>query len=131
MINGVSGDKDSVFIIYCKALFRGLILSIILLIITAVIFYFTKVDNSYIDTAGWIINILGICFSSIYGAGKIGNKGFIHGALIGILYIAVIFLISLITGGINVSGLSILIKFVMALIVGALSGMIGIVISGN
>ena len=131
MINGVNEDKENIFIIYCKALFRGMILSVILLIITALIFYFTKIDNAYMDTGGWVISILGISFSSIYGASKIGRKGFMHGALIGICYIAIIFLISLITQKTKTDGLTVLIKFIMSLIVGALSGMIGIVINGN
>jgi putative membrane protein (TIGR04086 family) len=123
------GDSnEKLYTIYIKSVLRGVILSVVLLLVAALIFYFTDLNESFMDTAVWIITIMSICFASIYGANRIGYRGFLHGALIGVFYIAVLAIIAVLAerGQVNVS--SYLIMLIMAIVVGMLSGMIGIIL---
>lgn len=121
-------DKEKLYVIYLKAVMRGIALSIVLLLITSLVFFFSNLDQNYMKTIVWIITIISICYASIYGSYKIGSKGFLHGALIGGIYIILIAIIALLAerGGLNFK--SYIIMFIMSLIIGSLAGMIGITI---
>ena len=76
----------------------------------------------------YIISIIGICYSSIYGSYKIGKRGYLHGAFIGFIYIFVLSIIALLAEKGEAKGSSMLIMYVMSIIIGMLSGMIGTVL---
>lgn len=122
---------ERVHVVYLKALMRGIILSIILLLVGAFIFYFGNLPEEYMKTFIWIMTVMSICYSSIYGTLKIGKKGYFHGALIGLIYIIILALVAFLAekGQLNIR--SYLTLVIMSIIVGALSGMIGIVLSSR
>lgn len=122
---------DKVHVVYFKALMRGIILSIILLLIGCAIFYFGNLPEEYMKTFIWIMTVMSICYSSIYGTFKIGKRGYLHGALIGLIYIIILALVAFLAEKGQLNTRSYLILSVMALVVGALSGMIGIVLSSK
>lgn len=126
-------DKDSgekLYITYIKAVSRGIILSIVLILVIAAIFYFTSLSQEFLNTAIWIVTIISICYSSIYGAYKIGLKGYLHGGVIGAIYMILVTIIATLAekGQLNLKAY--FVSFIMSIVIGALSGMIGIVI-GN
>jgi putative membrane protein (TIGR04086 family) len=123
--------QEKFYITYIKAVSRGLILSLVLVLVVAALFYFSNLSFDFIDTATWIITITSICYSSIYGAYKIGRKGYLHGALIGAIYLIIVAIIAFLAekGKLDMGGY--LVAFIMSLVIGALSGMIGIVISNR
>lgn len=121
--------KQGILLTYGKSLIRGLVLSILLVFVSALLYYYAGLSEESFETATWIIIILGICFGSIYGAMKIGSRGFLHGALIGGLYIVVLGIIAFLVEQGEVSLRGFLVKLVMALVIGALSGMIGMVLN--
>ncbi|MCX7885425.1 MAG: TIGR04086 family membrane protein [Caloramator sp.] len=123
-------DKEKLYVVYLKSVIRGIVLSIILLLIASLVFFFSSLNQEYMKTVVWIITILSICYASIYGAFKIGNKGFIHGAFIGGIYIIIMAIIALLSEKGNLNMRAYIIMFVMSLVIGSLAGMIGIVI-GN
>lgn len=128
MIDKDSGEK--LYITYVKAVSRGIILSIILVLLLAAIFYFTNLSEGFLNTAIWIVSIVSICYAGIYGAYKAGRRGYLHGAVIGALYMLMLIVIATLAekGKININAY--LVLFIMAIVVGALSGMIGIIL-GN
>lgn len=126
-----ASSNDKMSIIYAKSVIRGILLSIILLILGALVFYFTSLNQDYIETFVWIVSILSICYASIYGTFKIGHKGFIHGAILGAIYTAVIAIIAILAERGQLDMKSYLIMLVMSIVIGALSGMIGITLSGK
>jgi putative membrane protein (TIGR04086 family) len=123
--------KQGILLTYGKSLIRGLILSVVLIFGVALLYHFGVLGEESFTTAIWIVLILGICFGSIYGAMKIGSKGFIHGALIGALYIIILAMIAFLIeqGKVTLSGF--LIRLVMALVIGAFAGMIGMVLKNK
>lgn len=127
-------DKDSgekLYITYIKAVSRGIILSIVLILVIAAIFYFTSLSEEFINTAIWIVTIISICYSSIYGAYKIGSKGYLHGGVIGAAYMILLTIIATLAEKGQLNFKAYFVSFIMSIIIGALAGMIGIVISNK
>jgi putative membrane protein (TIGR04086 family) len=121
-------SNEKLFVIYAKALARGVILSVILLLFASLVFYFTNLNEAFMNTAVWVITVLSICYASIYGTRKIGVKGFLHGAVIGVLYIVVLAIIAFLVEKGQVNILSYVVMLVMSIVVGMLSGMIGMIL---
>lgn len=121
-------SSERLYIVYSKALGRSVILSVVLLIAASLIFYFTNLSEGFMSSAVWIITILSISYGSIFGAGRIGSKGFLHGAIIGILYVVVLAIIAILAERGQISIISYTIMLIMSIIVGALSGMIGMIL---
>ncbi|KRQ87516.1 hypothetical protein ABG79_00855 [Caloramator mitchellensis] len=123
--------KENLAKIYAKAVLRGIILSLVLLVVMSAVSYLTKLDEGYMSTITWVIAVISISYAAIYGTLRIGKKGFLHGALIGAIYVVLMFLFSFLAdkGELDVRGF--IIKLMMAIVVGALAGMIGMVIKGS
>lgn len=128
MFDKESGEK--LYITYIKAVSRGIIISIVLNLVIAAIFYFTSLSEEFLNTAIWIVTIVSICYSSIYGAYKIASRGYLHGAVIGALYMILITIIATLAEKGQLNFKAYFVSFLMSIIIGALSGMIGIII-GN
>lgn len=122
------GSREKAYIVYLKAITRGIILSVVLLLAAALVFYYTNLDEKYMSNVVWIITVLGICYSSIFGSHRIGSKGIIHGMVIGFIYMALLGLIAFLAEQGDLNVMSFLIMFIMALTVGALSGAIGVLL---
>jgi putative membrane protein (TIGR04086 family) len=123
--------REKLYFVYLKALSRGIILSVLLLLIAAFVFYYTDLNESFMSSIVWIITILGICYTCIFGSYRIGSKGLIHGIFLGIIYILLLGLIALLAekGGIN--NTSFVIMLVMSMVIGAICGVIGTMLSKN
>lgn len=123
-------ENDKFYLYYFKALLRGVLLSVVLLLITSCIFYFSNLNEGYIKTIAWIVTIISVCYASIYASFKIGSKGYLHGAAVGAFYVVIMLLIGLLAEKGHVVLKSYLIMFIMSLVIGALAGMIGITLKG-
>jgi putative membrane protein (TIGR04086 family) len=121
--------REKLYFVYLKAIARGVILSVLLLLITAFIFYYSDLNESFMSSVVWVITVLGICYTCIFGSYKIGSKGLIHGIILGVIYILILGLIAVLAenGGINTS--SFIIMLVMAMVIGGISGIIGSILS--
>jgi putative membrane protein (TIGR04086 family) len=124
-------SKDKTFIIYIKSLLRALLLTVVLLLVVALIYFFADLSMESLKTAVWIVAILSICLGGIYAAGRIGSKGFIHGAASGLLYMALLGALMLLYDGSRVNFRSYAIMLVTSIIIGAFSGIIGVVLNNN
>ncbi|MEG2892797.1 MAG: TIGR04086 family membrane protein [Clostridium sp.] len=119
-------EKDKLYITYLKAVIGAGVLSIILLVVASIMFYFMKFTDTQMNTAVWVITVLSICYAGIYGAMKIGSRGFLHGAILGGLYTMLVGVVGMLTEAGKVNMQAFLVTLVMSLIVGMLSGMIGV-----
>lgn len=123
--------KDKVYFVYLKAITRGVILSVVLLLICAFIFFYTSFNEKYMSNVVWIITVLGICYSSIFGAYKIGSRGLIHGILIGMIYTALLGIIALLAEKGDINTMSYVVMLSMSIVIGGLSGIIGSMLNKN
>jgi putative membrane protein (TIGR04086 family) len=119
-----SGEK--LYFVYLKAIIRGIVLSVVLLLITSFAFYFTNLSEKYMSSAIWVITVLGICYASIFGANRIGEKGVLHGIILGIIYICILGIVGLLseTGEINYISYAIMLS--MGIVIGGMAGALGI-----
>ncbi len=109
-----------------KGIVFSLIITVILIIVLALILTYTSLSEGIIPIVNSIIMILSIALGSIYVSVKINRLGWLNGALTGLLYI----LILVILGNMFVDSFKldifILFRILIALITGAVGGMIGI-----
>lgn len=118
-------EKNDIIYV-CEGVLRGFFLTLVLIVIYTVITYFTKTNDKTASAFYVIITALGVMYGAIYAVRKIKRRGWLNGMLVGVFYMLVIFIISLLSGrGASISSYAIL-RFVLAIFVGTLSGMLGI-----
>lgn len=115
---------------YALHILRGIaisyIITIIMLTIVSLLLTYTSLKESSIPILSTIIIIVSIALGAIYLTLKIGEKGWLNGAIIGILYFLILIILKKIflkEFGLNIYFIS---KLIISLITGIIGGMIGI-----
>lgn len=111
-------------------LIRGLILAFIitftLLLILALVLRFTQVSESSIPFLNNLVFIISIVLTSALLGRMAKESGWLNGALLGFIYYLVILILNLIIHRSLDLGMLIVFRLLMATILGALGGMIGV-----
>ena len=123
-MEGIEG-KDRFYITYLKAIIGSGVVSIILLVIASLLFYFMDFNEEQMNTAVWVITVLGICYAGVFGALKIGSKGYLHGAILGCIYTIIVGTLGMLTEAGKINTHTFIVTLIMSIVVGMLSGMIG------
>ncbi|EPY2273162.1 TIGR04086 family membrane protein [Clostridium sporogenes] len=116
--------KNTEFIV--QGLLRAIIITVIMLLIFAVILTFKDIGEKISSIIYLLITILSIMYGTIYAVRKINKKGWLIGLVISIIYMAIIYIISIVSGNTLTFGADRFIRIFLALILGILSGMLGI-----
>ncbi|ENK0839225.1 TIGR04086 family membrane protein [Clostridium botulinum] len=116
--------KNTEFIV--QGLLRAIIITVIMLLIFAVILTFKDIGEKISSIIYLLITILSIMYGTIYAVRKINKKGWLIGLVISIMYMAIIYIISIVSGNTLTFGTDRFIRIFLALILGILSGMLGI-----
>ncbi|PJI09755.1 TIGR04086 family membrane protein [Clostridium sp. CT7] len=118
--------KSKIYVSAAGGVLRALFITLVVILIFA--FVSTKVSFSEGITNMVILvtTLLSVMFGSIYSSRKSGQKGWLNGLLVGIFYIAIFYIVSLIDGSSGTFQLRDIIRIVLAIVVGTLSGMLGI-----
>ncbi|EJE7233643.1 TIGR04086 family membrane protein [Clostridium sporogenes] len=116
--------KNTEFIV--QGLLRAIIITVIMLLIFAVILTFKDIGEKISSIVYLLITILSIMYGTIYAVRKINKKGWLIGLVISIMYMAIIYIISIVSGNTLTFGTDRFIRIFLALILGILSGMLGI-----
>lgn len=109
-----------------KGMFRSLIATLILTIILAVVMSFIDFSVKSINLSYVIITCISLVMGATYASKRNGERGWLIGLLVGLGYYILLFIISSIFNGKVSFSMFDIYKFVMAMIVGILSGMLGI-----
>lgn len=112
-----------------KGLFLAFIITIISLIIFSLLLKFTGLRESQLPLLNNGVMIISIVVASIYAAIKIKEKGWINGAIVGIVYYAILLLINVLFIKSFDSSFIIISKILISTITGIIGGMIGINLS--
>ncbi|AJD29922.1 MULTISPECIES: TIGR04086 family membrane protein [Clostridium] len=116
--------KNTEFIV--QGLLRAIIITVIMLLIFAVILTFKDIGEKISSIIYLLITILSIMYGTIYAVRKINKKGWLIGLVISIMYMVIIYIISIVSGNTLTFGTDRFIRIFLALILGILSGMLGI-----
>lgn len=119
-------ERSSNYLPAAEGVLRGFIITVVLLLIFAVIMTFTEVNESVSSLFYLITTLLSIMYGSIYAVRKIKRRGWFVGIVVALLYLLVLYIVSVASGNSSVIGTNRLMRFSLALVVGTLSGMLGI-----
>lgn len=109
-----------------KGIGISMAVTIITLIIFSIILTYTNIEENIINPVIMIITAISILVGSSIENTKIKKNGLINGAIIGIGYIAIIYLISSILNWKFVLNMQSIIMIIAAIIFGTLGGIIGV-----
>jgi putative membrane protein (TIGR04086 family) len=119
-------EKYNDYIPAAEGVLRSFIITVLMLLIFAVIMTFVEVDE-YMSSIFYIVTtILSIMYGAIYASQKIRKKGWFIGIVVALLYVLILYVVSVISGNSAVIGYDGIKRFVLALLVGSISGMIGV-----
>lgn len=119
-------EKNNGYLPAAEGVLRGFIITVVLLLIFAVIMTFTEVSEKTSSIFYLVTTVLSIMYGSIYAVRKIKRRGWLIGIIVTLLYLLVLYIVSIVSGNSSVIGTDRITRLLLALIVGALSGMIGI-----
>ncbi|MHC6180668.1 TIGR04086 family membrane protein [Clostridium sp. JNZ X4-2] len=119
-------ERSNNYLPAIEGVIRGFIITVILLLIFAVVMTFIEVSSGVSYIVYLVTTIVSIMYASIYAVRKIGERGWLIGIIVTLLYLFILYVVSIISGNSAVIGVDGIRRLVLALMVGALSGMIGI-----
>ncbi len=105
----------------------AIVISLILLLVTALILTYTDVSENIIPATIIVISALSILIGSILSSLNIKKNGLLNGALVGMIYMITIYLLS----SIAITGFGINSKTIIMLVASILAGVIGGIIGVN
>lgn len=105
----------------------AIFISLILLFIFAMLLTYTNIAENTINPVIIVISGISILIGSGISTLKIRKNGLLNGGLVGLIYIATIYLLSALTG----SGFGVNINTIIMMAVSVISGMIGGIIGVN
>ena len=109
-----------------KGLVGALAVTVLLTAIFSLIVSFVDFSPSVFSGVFVVITSLGLIFGTIVGAKLYGKKGWLVGLAVGILFYIALYVIGILFGAEATLGFYDLIKFSLCVLVGVLSGMLGI-----
>ncbi|NMM61208.1 TIGR04086 family membrane protein [Clostridium sp. P21] len=117
-------NKNISYVVAAEGVLRGFIITVVLLLIFAVIMTFTEISETTSSIFYLVTTLLSIMYGTIYAVKKVQRRGFLIGIMVTVLYLMVIYVVSVISGNSAVIGYNRAARFSLALLVGALSGII-------
>ncbi len=109
-----------------KNILIAYVLSLVLLLIFAVILTYTNIPESSITTVVLAVSIIGILYGSKLSASKAKSRGWLIGSVTGLLYMFILYLISLLANNRVIFDMHVLSVFIIGIVAGAVGGIIGI-----
>ena len=109
-----------------KGVAISLITTFILLVIFAAILTFTNIQENAIVPVVIVITGVSLLIGSTIGNRKIRKNGLINGALVGLIYILILYLISSILNGNFLLNMKSIIMIIVSIIFGILGGVIAV-----
>lgn len=108
-----------------KGVLRGCIITIVLAFLLALIQAFSSIGESALSVCILVTSMLSIMYGCIYATKKIGNKGWLVGIMVALIYMVILYIAAMILGKDGLAAKD-LWRVLLALVTGALSGMLGI-----
>ena len=119
-------SKNIKFSCIVEGVIRSIIITLIALLIYSAIIMVLP-DNIKIKAIFMmIITCISVLYGAAFAAKKAGRKGWLTGVLVALLYCLIIYIVSVISGRSFIIGTRDVLRIFIALVVGALSGMLGI-----
>lgn len=122
-------------IINFNAVIRGftwaLVISVVSSLVITLLLYFTSISEALLPSFATLIFFISILLGSTISAKNAGNRGLVHGILVGFFYFIFSLILSLIFSADSFVWILFLKKITYTLIGGSLGGIIGIGLSNH
>lgn len=118
-------DRKTYFYIG-EGVLRSFILSLVLILLYSVVMSFAPLNSSVTSTYILVLTLLSVLYGTIYATRKIKRRGWIIGITVAVLYVIILYLVAVIAGRSPALAMSDILRMLLAVLVGALSGMLGI-----
>lgn len=109
-----------------KGVLLSFIITLVLILILALVLTYTSISEGIMPIANSIIMMISIIIGSVYMSLKVNKLGWLNGGAIGLLYIIFLVLFGNLFSDAFQMDIYIILRGVIALITGAVGGMIGI-----
>jgi len=109
-----------------EGVLRGFIITVVLLLLLAVAMTFTDISEGISSTFYLITTLVSIMYGALFAVKKAKRKGWLLGIMVALLYMTVLYIVSIISGNASVLGVDRVERLGLALVAGALSGMLAI-----
>ncbi len=116
--------NQSIYIL--KSLVLSFVITLSLVLIASLLLSYTPLKESMIPLFNTIIMVISITVGSIYISIKIGEKGWLNGGIIGILYFLILVFLNYLFIKPFIFDIYSISKFFISLATGIIGGMIGI-----
>ncbi|MDP4143974.1 MAG: TIGR04086 family membrane protein [Bacillota bacterium] len=118
--------KRNLYVSVGEGVLRAFILTLAVLLIYAFILNFKDLEESTTSMVILVATLVSVMYGAIYASRKSGQKGWLNGMLVALLYMLLFYLVTVLGHGYAAITMGRVIKLILALIVGVLSGMLGI-----
>lgn len=118
--------EKSKFIDVLKGSIIAIVITLISLVIFSTVLANTNINENTIIPVIIAVTAISILIGSIISVSKISKKGLLNGALVGLIYIAIIYLLSSMVNGNFSFDFNSLIIIISAIIAGMFGGIIGV-----
>ena len=118
--------EKSKFINLLKGSITAIVITLISLVIFSTVLANTNINENTIIPVIIAVTAISILIGSIISVSKISKKGLLNGALVGLIYITIIYLLSSLVNGNFSFDLNSLIIIISAIIAGMFGGIIGV-----
>lgn len=118
--------EKSKFIDVLKGSITAIVITLISLVIFSTVLANTNINENTIIPVIIAVTEISILIGSIISVSKISKKGLLNGALVGLIYIAIIYLLSSMVNGNFSFDFNSLIIIISAIIAGMFGGIIGV-----
>ena len=113
-----------------KAIIKSFLISIVLTVgfifILSIFLCYSNVSEKIVDSALIFIAAISILFGTFFMEKRIKEKGLIYGSLFGIIYMAILYLISSFISADFTIGIGSLVMMIFGIVAGCLGGIIGV-----
>ncbi|NLZ48549.1 MAG: TIGR04086 family membrane protein [Clostridiales bacterium] len=119
-------EQRAFFTKVSMGVFRAVLITIVLLVVFSIIMTFKEVSTQFISVYYVVATCLSVVYGAIYSARKNNRNGWLVGILVAVLYMSLIYILSALLFKNFSFGTTELLRLLIAILVGALSGMLGI-----
>ncbi|MGE5626491.1 MAG: TIGR04086 family membrane protein [Solirubrobacterales bacterium] len=109
-----------------EGVLRGFIITVVMLLIFAVIMTFWDIQDSTCSLFYLVVTMISIIYGSMHAVMRIRKKGWLTGFMVALIYMLVLYTVSVISGNPSVIGIDRLERLGLALATGTMAGMLTI-----
>lgn len=109
-----------------KGVFKAYLFTILLFLILALIMYFTSISENIIPKAVVVISAVSILLSGINTTRDVESMGWLHGGLVGFLYMGILIILSFLIVPSFAFSLNIAVDMFLGFLVGVIAGILGV-----